>query len=95
MNNGYRQTHVDLTAETNSFASACDAELVGGSAAPRNERQIYAAAPPAPVRDDEDDVAAGPAAAEISHTTDNNLDDALDTARWTQLRQTSPRWSAT
>ena len=65
-----------------SFASACDAELVGGSAAPRNERQSDAAAPPAPVQDDEDDDAAGPAAAaaETSDATNNNVDDALDTA---------------
>ena len=82
MNNEYHQAHVDLTAEISSFASACDAELVGGSAAPRNERQSDAAALPAPVQDDQDDDAAGPAAAaaETSDTTNNNLDDALDTA---------------
>ena len=66
--------HADLTA------LACDAELVGSSVAPRNERHSDAAAPPAPVRGDEDDATAGSAAAEMSHTTNNNLDDALDTA---------------
>ena len=82
MNNGYHQTHVDLTAEFRSFASACDAELVGGSAAPRNERQSDAAVPPAPIQDEEDDDAAGPAAATAVtfDTTNNNLGDALDTA---------------
>ena len=82
MNNGYHQAHVDLTAEISSFASACDVELVGGSAAPRNECQSNAAAPPAPVQDDEDDDAASPAAAaaDTSDATNNNLDDALDTA---------------
>ena len=79
MNNGYHQAHVDLTAEISSVASACEAELVGGSAAPQNERHSDTAAPAAPVRDDEDDVAAGPAAADTSHTTNNNLDDALVT----------------
>ena len=69
----------DLNADINSFASARDAELVGGSTAPRNERQSDAAAPPAPIRDDEDDAAAGPAVAETS-LTNNILDDVLDTA---------------
>ena len=55
LNNGYHQAHADLTTAINTFVSACDAELVGSSAAPRNECQSDAAAPPAPVRDDEDD----------------------------------------
>ena len=80
LNNRCHQAHADLTAEINTFALACEAELVGSSAAPRNDRQIDATAPPVPVRDDQDDAAAGTAAAETSHTTNNNLDDALDMA---------------